>query len=216
MTRLCSFLVLFLSLYPQGVSSFLVGSKARFVASPPPLQRGVLVSVRSSPLETLEESSLTESRRCLESSRRKTNPGLPVIFSTAVLCSLLMVGSPASSSAYEYTDYASDTVLAAVQSLMDAAGNSEQTFKSYENIADIITEGKGVGGTINYKGVQLGTFFCRVNCDFWQVSEIALVVGIHVLHNGSIDKDSKRARLDPYDITRRQLEPAASFPLLVH
>jgi hypothetical protein len=85
------------------------------------------------------------------------------------LCSLLLVGSPASAPAYEYTDYASETVLAAVQSLKDAAGNSEQTFKSYENIADIITEGKGVGGTINYKGVQLGTFFCRVHCDFGQV-----------------------------------------------
>jgi hypothetical protein len=82
-----------------------------------------------------------------------------VAFSTAVLCSVLLVGSPASSPAYEDTDYASETVQSAVQSLKDASGNSEQTFKSYENVADIITEGKGVGGTINYKGVQLGTFF---------------------------------------------------------
>jgi hypothetical protein len=170
MNRLCSFLALFLSLYPQGVSSFFVGSKARFSLSSPPLQRGVPVSVRSSPLgstgrtpESLEDSSLTESGGYLEPSRRKTNRSLQVL-STAALCSLLLVGSPASTPAYEYTDYASETVLAAVQSLKDAAGNSEQTFKSYENIADIITEGKGVGGTINYKGVQLGTLFCRVHC----------------------------------------------------
>jgi hypothetical protein len=156
---------MFLSLYPQGVSSFLVGSKARFSVSSPSLQRGVLISIRSSPLgssgrtpESLEDSSLAEKRGYLEPSRRKTNPSLQVL-STAVLCSLLLVGSPTCAPAYEYTDYASETVLAAVQSLKDAAGNSEQTFKSYENIADIITEGKGVGGTINYKGVQLGTFF---------------------------------------------------------
>jgi hypothetical protein len=144
-----------------------VGSKTRSSASPPPLRRGVRVSVRSSPLgstgrktsESLEDLSLQENKGYLESTRRKTNPSPHVVFSTAVLCSLLLVGSPASSPAYEYTDYASETVLAAVQSLKDAAGNSEQTFKSYENIADIITEGKGVGGTINYKGVQLGTFF---------------------------------------------------------
>jgi hypothetical protein len=154
-----------------------VGSKTRSSAFLPPLQRGVLVSARSSSLastarttpESPEDSSLHVNRGPLESTRRKTNPSPLGVFSTAVLCGLLLVGSPASAPAYEYTDYASETVLAAVQSLKDAAGNSEQTFKSYENIADIITEGKGVGGTINYKGVQLGTFFCRVHYDFGQV-----------------------------------------------
>jgi hypothetical protein len=167
MTLLYSFIALFLSVHPQGVSSFLVGSKARSAASPSPLQRGVLVSVRSSPLgstgrtaESLEDSSLTQNRGYLKAtSRIKTPPSLHVAFSTAVLCSVLLVGSPASSPAYEDADYASETVQSAVQSLKDASGNSEQTFKSYENVADIITEGKGVGGTINYKGVQLGTFF---------------------------------------------------------
>ena len=39
--------------------------------------------------------------------------------------------------------------------MKDAAGNPDQTFQAYENIADIITEGKGVGGVVNYKGVTL-------------------------------------------------------------
>jgi hypothetical protein len=51
---------------------------------------------------------------------------------------------------YVPSDYASDTVQAAVQELMTASGNIEQTFKAYENIAGIITEGKGVGGMVNY------------------------------------------------------------------
>jgi hypothetical protein len=41
-------------------------------------------------------------------------------------------------------------VQAAVQELTSASGNIDQTFKAYENIAGIITEGKGVGGMVNY------------------------------------------------------------------
>lgn len=39
----------------------------------------------------------------------------------------------------------------AVKSLKDAAGDSKTTFKVYDGIAAIITEGKGVGGSINYR-----------------------------------------------------------------
>ncbi len=53
--------------------------------------------------------------------------------------------------AYETTDYASETVQAAVQELQRGAGDIDATFKAYENIAGIITEGKGVGGMVNYR-----------------------------------------------------------------
>lgn len=53
--------------------------------------------------------------------------------------------------AYEDSDYASETVTAVVDSLRKAGSNAEETFKVYENIAAIITEGKGVGGSINYR-----------------------------------------------------------------
>lgn len=52
--------------------------------------------------------------------------------------------------AVDTTDYASDTVEAAIVSLRESAGNIDQTFSAYESIGDIITEGKGVGGSINY------------------------------------------------------------------
>jgi hypothetical protein len=63
----------------------------------------------------------------------------------------LVLASPLPAQAYDPSDYASETVTEAVQSLKDAAGDSETTFKVYEGIAAIITEGKGVGGSINYR-----------------------------------------------------------------
>lgn len=55
------------------------------------------------------------------------------------------------SHAYDTSDYATETVQQVVKSLKESSGNVEETFKLYESIADIITEGKGVGGMINYR-----------------------------------------------------------------
>ena len=57
--------------------------------------------------------------------------------------------------AFAYDDYASDTVQKAIQTLQNAYGNVDKTFDAYENIAEIIAEGKGVGGSVDYKGVTL-------------------------------------------------------------
>ena len=57
--------------------------------------------------------------------------------------------------AYEESDYASETVTTVVQRLKDTTGNTEQTFNVLEDIAKIITEGRGVGGTLTYDGVKL-------------------------------------------------------------
>ena len=58
--------------------------------------------------------------------------------------------------AYESSDYASETVTAVVDSLKNAGSSSSETFKAFEDIAAIITEGKGVGGSINYSEL----FYC--------------------------------------------------------
>jgi hypothetical protein len=76
--------------------------------------------------------------------KRDANP----LLVTAVLG--LVLASPLAAPAYEASDYASETVTQAVKSLNDAQGNADSTFSAYENIAAIITEGKGVGGSINY------------------------------------------------------------------
>lgn len=75
------------------------------------------------------------------------------LVSTLVASSL--VASPSTTYAYESNDYASETVQRAIQTLRDNYGNSEGIVRSYEDIAAIITEGKGVGGSINYQGIQL-------------------------------------------------------------
>jgi len=77
---------------------------------------------------------------------------------TLALLSAISLSSltlPNNANAYESTDYASDTVTTAVQLLKDSKGNNAGTMKAFENIADIITEGKGIGGSQSYSGVNL-------------------------------------------------------------
>eukprot|EP00525_Craspedostauros_australis_P009534 CAMPEP_0198133942 /NCGR_PEP_ID=MMETSP1442-20131203/59825_1 /TAXON_ID= /ORGANISM="Craspedostauros australis, Strain CCMP3328" /LENGTH=276 /DNA_ID=CAMNT_0043795077 /DNA_START=560 /DNA_END=1390 /DNA_ORIENTATION=+ len=75
-----------------------------------------------------------------------------VSIATATASSLATV---APAYAYEDSDYASETVQETIQKLKAAAGNSQATFDAYEDIANIITEGRGVGGMINYQGIAL-------------------------------------------------------------
>lgn len=48
-----------------------------------------------------------------------------------------------------------DTVSAIVKKIDTSAGNRQQTFDTFEEVGKIITEGKGVGGDVNYQGIQL-------------------------------------------------------------
>ena len=52
--------------------------------------------------------------------------------------------------AYEESDYASETVTEVVSQLKSNAGDVDKTFGTLEEVAKIITEGKGVGGTLTY------------------------------------------------------------------
>eukprot|EP00577_Skeletonema_sp_RCC1716_P018642 CAMPEP_0113412518 /NCGR_PEP_ID=MMETSP0013_2-20120614/22886_1 /TAXON_ID=2843 ORGANISM="Skeletonema costatum, Strain 1716" /NCGR_SAMPLE_ID=MMETSP0013_2 /ASSEMBLY_ACC=CAM_ASM_000158 /LENGTH=262 /DNA_ID=CAMNT_0000299033 /DNA_START=95 /DNA_END=883 /DNA_ORIENTATION=+ /assembly_acc=CAM_ASM_000158 len=57
--------------------------------------------------------------------------------------------------AYEESDYASETVTTVVQRLKSSTGSIDDTFLALEDVAKIITEGKGVGGQLTYDGVKL-------------------------------------------------------------
>lgn len=63
--------------------------------------------------------------------------------------------NPLPAQAYSPNDYVSDTVQDVIATLKQSRGNMEGTFQAYESVAEIISEGKGVGGMVNYKGVQL-------------------------------------------------------------
>lgn len=75
---------------------------------------------------------------------------------STILASTVMISTLQPVQAYVPTDYASETVQQTLQALKDASGNTEATFKVYENIAGIITEGKGVGGMVNYSKCMMG------------------------------------------------------------
>mmetsp|Transcript_36875 Transcript_36875/g.77854 ORF Transcript_36875/g.77854 Transcript_36875/m.77854 type:complete len:280 (-) Transcript_36875:274-1113(-) len=61
--------------------------------------------------------------------------------------------------AYEESDYASETVTTVVSRLKSSAGDVDASFGTLEDVAKIITEGKGVGGTLTYDGVRLNEGF---------------------------------------------------------
>lgn len=78
-----------------------------------------------------------------------------IVIGSAILCSTLsMTGAMQPKIANAYEDYISEPVQVAIKAVQDANSN-DALVKAYENIAEIITEGKGVGGSINFQGVQL-------------------------------------------------------------
>ncbi len=77
-------------------------------------------------------------------------PKVSTPMASAMLATSIMIATIHPAQAYVPTDYASETVQETVQALKDSSGNIEETFKVYESIAGIITEGKGVGGMVNY------------------------------------------------------------------
>ncbi|KAL7545119.1 hypothetical protein ACHAWF_008478 [Thalassiosira exigua] len=93
------------------------------------------------------------------------NMMLRPVLSTATAASLALALAAAPLSphqqafAFEESDYASETVTNVVSRLKSSAGDVEGTFNSFEEVAKIITEGKGVGGTLTYDGVRLNEGF---------------------------------------------------------
>jgi hypothetical protein len=84
-----------------------------------------------------------------------------VVASIALCGSLLLTTASLPAVAFDPSDYASATVQDAVQLVETAAVGQDVNalVRAYENIAEIITEGKGVGGEINFRGVQLDRGF---------------------------------------------------------
>jgi hypothetical protein len=69
---------------------------------------------------------------------------------TVATATTAITATPQAAYAYIPSDYASETVQTVIQDLKKASGNGDETFKVYESIAGIITEGKGVGGMVNF------------------------------------------------------------------
>ena len=72
------------------------------------------------------------------------------VIATAALASAVAFSPLHSADAYDPSDYASETVTSAVSSLKEAEGDTARSFQAFEEIAAIIAEGKGIGGSVNY------------------------------------------------------------------
>ena len=79
---------------------------------------------------------------------------LAIALTVATSTTSIITTTPQAAYAYIPSDYASETVTTVIQDLKKASGNGDETFKVYENIAGIITEGKGVGGMVNFSKLE--------------------------------------------------------------
>ena len=128
----------------RGVEAFSTSSSARTTV--PKTRNGrVLFSMQEQHDVCESENSISsESRVVGQLGRQAAATTLAASLAIAVASTTL----PAN--AYLPSDYASDTVQTAIKDLKAASGKADETFKVYEGIAAIITEGRGVGGQINY------------------------------------------------------------------
>ena len=145
-----------------GVAAFCTSSSARTVSSGTRSGRSNSIPVLFSKEHQYDQSSIdnhlsSETKlpmgeslsECKRVGKQTTATTLAVSLAIAMAtASTTLPVQPAS--AYVPTDYASDTVQQSIKDLKAASGNSAETFKVYESIAAIITEGKGVGGQINF------------------------------------------------------------------
>ena len=86
----------------------------------------------------------------LQLSRSNDVSSKPVLSTLTALSILALPLAAAPVNAYEESDYASETVTNVVSALKSNAGDVDGTFSTLEEIAKIITEGKGVGGSLSY------------------------------------------------------------------
>lgn len=113
-----------------------------------------------SPLTQLNTRSTTA--HCTQIHAQKDNrpmemenmkKGMASLLVASTIClSTLSINSPAATAYddYSYSDMNDvDTVEKVVKSLKDASGDAAASFKAFESINEIITEGKGVGGMIS-------------------------------------------------------------------
>jgi hypothetical protein len=100
---------------------------------------------------------------CISKSPRTAIASL-VLSCTLLTSSIFSMGStPSVVYGYGESQYLSDTVKVAIREVEGASSKkdipNDALVKAYENISEIITEGKGVGGAINFQGVQLDRGF---------------------------------------------------------
>ena len=122
-----------------------------------------IADITSAPPVVADNKSQNVDRLSIPKTTRSATASI-VIASALLINTVVSIGAtPSAVWGYGESQYLSDTVKGAIQAVRDASSTNDTPnnalVKAYENIAEIITEGKGVGGAINFQGVQLDRGF---------------------------------------------------------
>ena len=100
-------------------------------------------SIQSKATTTTTTKTTTTTTTTTKTTTKKSNH---IVASIALISTLITTPT----FAFDPSDYASETVTQVIAELRNSQGKTADTFKAFEDVAAIITEGKGVGGAINY------------------------------------------------------------------
>lgn len=156
-TAIASLLLLAASSFPAATTAFSTNNNNHNAAVHQQITRAASHRGRHTPASRL---SLQTNNEMIDTNNNKNSDILRPILTAVTTASLALalITNPLSSQpafAYEETDYASETVTNVVAQLKSNTGDVDGTFSTLEDISKIITEGKGVGGTLTYDGVKL-------------------------------------------------------------
>jgi hypothetical protein len=160
---------LLLSSFPAAANAFSVSNPASAAAASATFQHPNTITTATrqfSPKQYTGRRAASASRLVVCSTRddndaqdcsRRRRTTSAAFLATAIASTQLLFSPLVSSSttafAYNYDEsdkYASETVTNVVTKLQSSAGDVDATFITLEEVAKIITEGKGVGGTLTY------------------------------------------------------------------
>ena len=112
--------------------------------------------IANNPILSEKKTTTTITKESKQSSltTKFASLSLAIALTVATSTTAIITTTPQAAYAYIPSDYASETVTTVIQDLKKASGNGDETFKVYENIAGIITEGKGVGGMVNFSKLE--------------------------------------------------------------
>lgn len=128
----------------QRVSSS-VRDEPKIIVSPPPPPPSSTVAGSAASISTSARRPISTTPTPLSFVQK----GMSTLALTAAFTLSATTTALAESLDYEQP-MAEDTIDVVLQSLKDATGDAAKSFKVFETINDIITEGKGVGGSLSY------------------------------------------------------------------
>lgn len=158
-TAIASLVLLAASSFPAATTAFSTASSSHHHAASAHQQMSRVSAQpkgRTAAAAAVSRLSLQNNNEIIDANKNMLRPILATLTSATLALALAAnIVAPQPTFAYEESDYASETVTNAVAQLKSTTGDVDRTFSTLEEVGKIITEGKGVGGTLTYNGVRL-------------------------------------------------------------